>query len=456
MTCLKIVAADVRRRRTSQILPRNPPPYVGGYGNSAVLRHSLMALALVFFTNSAFAHDPSKSYLSLTLDSNQLTGQWDIPLRDLQTVVPLDPDKEGLVSWEKLNVRYRDITAYALAHLKITADGQPAMLRMTSTEPTVEEFADGPYLQLAFDVENSSGQEVTATATSTSELSNRAASPSLSSGERAGVRASVNTHFSAILPPPKTLELDYQLFFETNSLHRGLLRLEANGRTQSAVFTPERRAQKFALASSNPGHQFLVFLREGVWHIWTGYDHILFLLALLLPSVLQREGGRWRGVGALRPAFINVLKIVTAFTVAHSLTLTLATLEIVKLPSRLTESAIAASVVLAASNNLWPLIRERGWMVAFGFGLIHGFGFATALSDLGLVHGALVLTLVGFNLGVELGQLAIVALFLPVAFGLRGTWFYQTPLLRFGSAGIVLIAGVWLAERILNLKFLAF
>ncbi|MDB6023355.1 MAG: lnt [Pedosphaera sp.] len=371
----------------------------------------MAALALVFIAVSAFAHDPSKSYLSLTLESNQLTGQWDIPLRELQTVVPLDPDKEGLVSWEKLNARYHDITSYAFARLKIAADGQPATLRLTSIEPTVEEFADGPYVQLAFDVETAQ---------------------------------------------PKFLELDYQLFFETNSLHRGLLRLEANGRTQSAVFTPDQHAQKFALGSSNPGHQFLAFLREGVWHIWTGYDHILFLLALLLPSVLQREAGQWRGVGALRPAFINVLKIVTAFTLAHSLTLTLATLEIVKLPSRLTESAIAASVVLAASNNLWPLIRERGWMVAFGFGLIHGFGFATALGDLGLVHGALLLTLVGFNLGVELGQLAIVAVFLPVAFSLRGTWVYQAPVLRGGSVVIVLVAGAWLAERILNVKFLAF
>ncbi len=371
-----------------------------------------MALAFLLFAASAFAHDPSKSYLSLTLDSNQLTGQWDIPLRELQIVLPLDPDKDGFISFEKLHARYHDITTYAFAHLNVAVDDHPATLRLTSDEPTVEEFADGPYLQLAFLVGNSS--------------------------------------------PSQTLELNYQLFFDTNSLHRGLLRLEANGQTQSAVFTPDRRAQKFSFARASPGHQFLVFLREGVWHIWTGYDHILFLLALLLPSVLQREAGHWRGVGALRPAFVNVLKIVTAFTLAHSLTLTLATLEIVKLPSRLTESAIAASVVLAASNNLWPLVRERGWMVAFGFGLIHGFGFATALSDLGLVHGALLLTLVGFNLGVELGQLAIVAAFLPLAFTLRRTWFYRTPLLHIGSGIIMLIAAAWFTERLLNLKLLPF
>ena len=109
-------------------------------------------------------------------------------------------------------------------------------------------------------------------------------------------------------------------------------------------------------------------------------------------------------------------------------------------------------MVLAATNNLWPLVRERGWVVAFGFGLVHGFGFATALSDLGLSHGALALTLIGFNLGVEIGQLAIVAAFLPVAFALRRTWFYQVPLLRVGSAAIIIIAGIWFAERVLNVN----
>jgi hypothetical protein len=151
-----------------------------------------------------------------------------------------------------------------------------------------------------------------------------------------------------------------------------------------------------------------------------------------------------------------VLKIVTAFTVAHSLTLSLAALGMVKLPVRLTESAIALSVALAAANNLWPLIRERGWMVAFAFGLVHGFGFATALSDLGLAKGALALPLIGFNLGVEIGQLAIVAVFLPAAFALRRTWLYQDPLLRFGSALIVVVATAWCAERALDVKFMPF
>ena len=223
------------------------------------------ALGLMLVAPAVFAHDPSKSYLSVTLDGNQLTGQWDIPLRDLQTVVPLDLDTNGLVTWEKLHDRFGAITAYACARLQISIDGQPGSIHVTNDEPAVEEFADGAYVEIPFIVQNVSS----------------------SNG-----------------PSPKRIELTYQLFFDINSLHRGLLRLEANGKTQSAVFTPDHRMQTFDLAAASPGFgNSLAFLREGMWHIWTGYDHILFLLALLLPTVLQREAGQWRSVPALRPHF---------------------------------------------------------------------------------------------------------------------------------------------------------
>jgi hypothetical protein len=149
-----------------------------------------------------------------------------------------------------------------------------------------------------------------------------------------------------------------------------------------------------------------------------------------------------------------VVKIVSAFTVAHSITLSAATLAIVHLPSRWVESAIAASVVLAALNNLFPVVQGRRWVVAFGFGLIHGFGFASVLADLGLPQGATVLALVGFNLGVEVGQLAVVAVFLPLAYGLRRSWVYERVVLVPGSVLIAMVALVWLVERAFNLKLL--
>jgi hypothetical protein len=372
----------------------------------------LITLCIAIFVTAATAHEPSKSYLNLNIGSNQINGQWDVPLRDLQTAIVLNPDRNGMVTWEDLNACYNNVTAYAASHLRISVDGKPVVPRFTETEPTVEDFAEGSYVEMPFVVEG--------------------------------------------LHDPRKLEVDYRLFFDLNSLHRGLLRLEFQNKIQSAVFSPNRPIQQFESGQTRPGQQFLLFFREGAWHIWTGYDHMLFLLALLLPSVLKRESGSWSGAAAFRPAFLNVLKIVTAFTLAHSLTLSLAALGFVKFPSRLTESAIALSVVLAATNNIWPWIRGRGWLVAFAFGLIHGFGFANALSELGLANGALALTLVGFNLGVEAGQLAIVAGFLPLAYAFRRSWVYQAPILRFGSALIILIAGTWLTERIFDFKFLPF
>jgi hypothetical protein len=167
------------------------------------------------------------------------------------------------------------------------------------------------------------------------------------------------------------------------------------------------------------------------------------------------ESRRWTGVGSFRAALTEVLWVVTAFTVAHSITLSIAALQIVELPSRFVESAIAASVVLAAANNLWPLVERRRWLVAFGFGLIHGFGFASVLTELGLPKDALVLSLLGFNVGVEIGQLAVVACFLPVAYLSRNTLLYRKGVFVGGSVFIMLVALVWLAERVFNLKLIS-
>src|SRR6185295_8893739 len=108
---------------------------------------------------------------------------------------------------------------------------------------------------------------------------------------------------------------------------------------------------------------------------------------------------------------------------------------------------IAASVVLAALNNLRPVVYRGRWLIAFFFGLIHGVGFASVLADLGLPQDSLLIALVAFNLGVELGQLAIVAAFLPAAYAMRGTAFYRRGVLLVGSAAIVLVAGMWFVER---------
>jgi HupE / UreJ protein len=134
--------------------------------------------------------------------------------------------------------------------------------------------------------------------------------------------------------------------------------------------------------------------------------------------------------------------------------LSLAVLGYIALPSRLIESAIAVSVIAAALNNIWPIVQSRLWAVAFGFGLVHGLGFANVLTELGLPSDALAVALLGFNLGVEAGQLAIVGLILPLAYYLRNLWIYPRFVLAGGSTCILSIAAVWLIERAFDLNSL--
>ena len=327
----------------------------------------LAMLAALLLALPAAAHKPSDSYLALSVTPAGVQGQWDIALRDLDHAIGLDADGNGEITWGELKARHAQIAAYALARLVITSDGAACPLVPTGAQQ-VDEHTDGAYTVLRFAV--------------------------------------------ACPQPPQSLTLAYRLFADVDPQHRGLLRLDVAGGSRTAIFSPEQAEQTLALAAPGGWQSFVDYFYEGVWHIWIGFDHILFLLSLLLPAVLVLRG-RWEPVARFHDGFIDVLKIVTSFTAAHSITLTLATLGVVSLPSRLVESAIAASVVAAALNNVWPLFQGRRWIVAFAFGLIHGFGFASVLSDLGLPQQALALALVGFNVGVEAGQLAIVLVFLP-------------------------------------------
>ena len=252
----------------------------------------------------------------------------------------------------------------------------------------------------------------------------------------------------------QALALGYRLLFDIDQLHRGLLRLEVDGVSHTSVLGPDTGVLNVKAGETSRLAQFGQYLVEGAFHIWIGFDHVLFLLSLLLPAVLVHESRRWTGVGSLRTALTGVLlggHRLYGRAFDHAVDRGAADRQ---LPSRLVESAIAASVALAAANNLWPVVERRRWLVAFSFGLIHGFGFASVLTELGLPKDALVLSLLGFNVGVEIGQLVIVACFLPAAYLLRNSPFYRKGVLVGGSILTLLVALVWLAERMFNLKLI--
>ena len=212
---------------------------------------------------------------------------------------------------------------------------------------------------------------------------------------------------------------------------------------------------EFGVRQFHLGEIVWEFVRDGVAHIWSGLDHLLFLLALLLPAALVRVTHGWLPRAGLWASAREVLKVVTAFTVAHSITLSLAFFGVVRLPAQWIEVGIAASVFAAAWNNLRPFLPGRAWIMAFGFGLVHGMGFAGALGNLSLPRHARVLALASFNGGVELGQLAVVAALLPLLYlGARRGW-YPRVVMGLGSLGIAWMAVIWILERAFNLALFA-
>jgi hypothetical protein len=272
-------------------------------------------------------------------------------------------------------------------------------------------------------------------------------------GTEAGVY--VLLEYAAAQPLGRDVPITLTPFFEFDeATRRNMVVIEHNWRTGtfnnegnvSLILSPQEPTQTLDLSRSTLWRGFLALVRLGVWHIWIGLDHILFLVALVLPSVLQRESGRWVPAPSFRRAFVKIVTIVTCFTVAHSITLSLAALGVVDLPSRFVESVIAGSITAAALHNVWPVARVNEAAIAFVFGLFHGFGFASVLGGLGLGTDHLVLSLLGFNVGVEIGQVAIIAAIFPLLFLLRRRRVY-TLALRAGSVGLMAIGLLWVAER---------
>jgi hypothetical protein len=371
---------------------------------------AVLSCLVAFAAWPAAAHKPSDAYVMLALDDRGVvTGRWDIALRDVEYAIGLDSDRDGNITWGELRSRHDAITAYALSRIAVLADDQTCSTEVTAR--LVDTHSDGTYDVLGL---------------------------------------------SAQCPlAAKSYGVDYRLFADVDRLHRGLLRFEVDGVTRTAVLGPDAPTYRFDRAA-RPSlvEEMAAYGRQGLWHIWLGYDHVLFLIALLLPAVLRREHGRWVAVPAFAPALLEVTKLVTAFTVAHSITLAVSTLRAVEIPSAIVESSIALTIVLAAVNNLVPLVQRRLWLVALGFGFVHGLGFASGLLALGLPKPSFLSGLIAFNLGIEAGQLAVVAAVLPLLFLSRNGVAYPRFAMPLGSIAIALLGAIWLAERALGLVLL--
>ena len=378
-------------------------------------RAVLVGIGLAALAGSASAHKSSDSYLQLEAATNHLDVRWDIALRDLDIALDLDVDGDGKLTWGEIKAGWPRIEAYALPRLSI------AGCALHTTGQGLERRNDGAYAVIRLASECSL---------------------------------------------PARPEIGYSLFAEVDPTHRGIAKIQRPGQPlellvlvpSQAGAGPDASASGASAASGHPREapSRWQFLGEGIRHILTGYDHVLFLLCLLLPAVMRRTADGWRPVDRISQAILPVIGIVSAFTVAHSITLALAALKLVSLPSSFIEPAIAVTIMLAALDNIWPIFPVRRIVVTFFFGLIHGFGFASVLSELNLPTADFALALLQFNVGLEMGQLMIVAVATTALFGLRRWPMYRTVVIRGGSVVALSVAALWFIERTANVKVLPF
>lgn len=344
---------------------------------------ALLVLALAL-CGAARAHKASDAYLQLASHDQGTRLRVDVALRDLDLALELDADGDARLSWGEVRGAWPAIDAYLRERILVPG------CRFGAAPPALETRIDGTY-------------------------------------------AVLDWRSDCVVAAGTTLQ--YTVLRELDPTHRGIAHIHGELR----VLDPTRPVQ----ASPAP----LPFFGEGIHHIVTGYDHVLFLMCLLLPSVMRRSPQGWQPVARLRDAVWPVAGIVTAFTLAHSVTLGLAAMQWVSLPPSLVEPAIALTIVLAALDNLRPLFGGRRIGISFLFGLVHGFGFAGVLAEMQLPVADFAWALLQFNLGLEAGQLAIVALATALLFTLRRRPRYPRWVIGGGSCAALALGLLWLVER---------
>lgn len=352
----------------------------------------LLLIGLLVIGSRCVAHETESSYLVLNETDAVLQGYWAVPLTSLDKALDLVADGGRDLLWGDI-IRNQDrILDYVFSSLQIKIDQEQC--GVVAQEVMLEQLSSGLHLYLPF-VVNCEG----------------------------GVRRSA------------PLLVNSGLLQEENPDFKTLFRFSGHDVDFSRVLTRESASVEVPVVG-NPDSQFLHLVAEGVWHILKGFDHLLFLAALLIPIVFTS-----------RSVVRELTIVVSAFTLAHSLTLGLAATRQVVLPESLVESLIALSVVVGAVLGLLPIFEGRRWLLAFGFGLLHGFGFANVLGDLIEPVASLTATLISFNIGVELGQLLVVLAVLPLLMWIKSYPMFSRNFLVVSMIAIGACGSFWLLDR---------
>ncbi len=361
-------------------------------------------LCLILWSGAVFSHQTGNSYLTLREADDRLWVELDFIVRDLGNLLQVPGQPSGPPSApEKLAALQVPITQVIQQSLSIAVDEQDIPLEFMSQSVVLHN--DGLYVRQRFSAK-------------------------------------------ALSADAKFVVVRYQFFTQNDMLGRAFFKLNLRGEEISSVFDQSNAIQRFALGEGKRWSTMGLFTKEGAKHIWEGPDHLLFLLTLLLPGLMLIRPAESSTASSSTAAWKFALKVITAFTVAHSLTLASSVLGWVSLPDRFIESTIALSIMVSAALNLQNRFTFSHWKLAFVFGLIHGMGFANGLKELGLSSMYFLEALFAFNLGVELGQLSAVVLVAVPLVLLARREESRMQVMRWGSGMVFLIALFWLVQRL--------
>lgn len=360
------------------------------------LKLHFFAVALYFmvFAMPTLAHNISTAYLKADARGSSISGSLRLDVLDVNRLLPLDLNGDGQITWGEAKSGREQFGTEILRQIYFT------QLALPACHPKLGDV--------------------------TAELLN------------ASYYLVVNWSAECDFEPNAPVKVWYDMLFDLDRSHVAIASFNGG---DPVLFNAGQRVRELTIKPLGLAEQFMSFLREGVWHIFIGYDHILFILTLVM-AVFHMASGR---------IFVELLKVVTAFTVAHSITLFLVGTGLLSLPTRLVESTIALSIVIGAVNNLYRFLPGTTVGLAFVFGLIHGFGFASVFQELSPSASGLVIAVLSFNIGVEVGQLVIVACAVPLFSALRKAGFFDVWIYKYGSVAVSLIALVWLFERVTSI-----
>ena len=406
--------------------------------NQLLKNTGLALLGACLGLSSALAHKGSDAYLDVQelTTTKPLSAQAPlrhyqlrlaVALKDLDLILPMDANADGQVTWGEIKAATPLVVGALSQAAQLEVPAGPASCALHWQDDGVERRSDGAYLRLASQAECSTEQGLT---------------------------------------------LRYTLFKEQDASHRLLVAGRVGGHELLSTATPQQAGGIVLVAagravapdglpmsvapSGGRWSSFVDYFSVGLHHLLEGYDHLAFLLALVLPLQLSfgtlgtfRRQTPTATNAAGRQVWMDLLRTVTAFTLGHSVTLIISTLGWMQASPAWVEPLIALSIVVTAGLNLRPIAGLRTEVLALLFGLIHGFGFAGLLQEAAVPTGLLPWALAGFNVGIEVAQLLVVSLWVLAS----QTWvrwtFYNRVVVRGGSVALAMLASTWFVQRVI-------